>query len=202
MHNESSDRRIKKSKSALKDALLTLMERKEFDEIAITDIVKLAELNRGTFYKHYPYKEELLDEILEDITADLIASYRAPYQHHHTFEVKSLPSATIKLFDHVEHYAKFYKLLVKTNALADFQNKLHLVLKKLFLDDLTDMTPNPQIDQELLAGYRAHGLLGMIIDWIKGDFKYSSAYMAKQSLEFVRANLENNVYMSNLTNKD
>ncbi|WP_288143318.1 TetR/AcrR family transcriptional regulator, partial [Listeria monocytogenes] len=31
----------------------------------MTDIVTVADVNRGTFYKHYRDKEELLDSIIE-----------------------------------------------------------------------------------------------------------------------------------------
>ena len=42
----SMDRRIKKSKAALKDALIHLMQKHPFKEISITDIVQRADLNR------------------------------------------------------------------------------------------------------------------------------------------------------------
>ena len=45
----SIDRRIKKSKAALKDALIQLMQKQSFKEISITDIVQLADLNGEPF---------------------------------------------------------------------------------------------------------------------------------------------------------
>jgi AcrR family transcriptional regulator len=74
------DRRVYRSKQALKASLLEWMSRKPFESITITDIVKLADVNRSTFYKHYVYREDLLNEILKDVMADLIFAYRAPYQ--------------------------------------------------------------------------------------------------------------------------
>ena len=38
-----------RSKTMIKEALLELMIEKPFDKIAITDIVKKADINRGTF---------------------------------------------------------------------------------------------------------------------------------------------------------
>uniref|UniRef100_UPI003F68581C TetR/AcrR family transcriptional regulator n=1 Tax=Caldifermentibacillus hisashii TaxID=996558 RepID=UPI003F68581C len=69
------DRRINKSKTALKEALLILMENKDFNKITITDIVNISNLNRGTFYKHYQTKEELLGDLIEEVLEDLIRSY-------------------------------------------------------------------------------------------------------------------------------
>ncbi|MBF6633265.1 MAG: TetR/AcrR family transcriptional regulator, partial [Planococcus sp. (in: Bacteria)] len=64
------DRRIDKSKSALKEALIFLMDEKEFKSITITEIVQSANLNRGTFYKHYQTQEELLNELIDDVLID------------------------------------------------------------------------------------------------------------------------------------
>jgi AcrR family transcriptional regulator len=85
--NEYLDRRVLKSKRALKEALLALMHKKSFKEITITDIVQKADLNRGTFYKHYTYKEDLLHEIIDDIIFDLVASYREPYKNSETLKL-------------------------------------------------------------------------------------------------------------------
>ncbi len=62
---------LKKQKKAFNQALFTLLDQKTFQQITITDIVTEADVNRGTFYKHYRDKEELLDSIIEEILMDL-----------------------------------------------------------------------------------------------------------------------------------
>ncbi|KQN96110.1 TetR/AcrR family transcriptional regulator [Paenibacillus sp. Leaf72] len=200
MHHSSPsiDRRIHKSKAALKQALLENMLRKSFEDISITDIVKAADLNRGTFYKHYAIKEELLDDILADVMTDLIQSYRSPYLHYQNFDIQSLSASAIKIFDHVLANATVYTLLVTTSILANFRNTVYETLKRLYLDDVTEMSPNPKIDKELLACYQANAVFGLIAEWVQSHFKYSSSYMAEQLLEFTRLNRSHEVYRSNL----
>lgn len=166
MNGDSSnlDRRIKKSKTALKNSLISLMQMKDFREITITDIVQFADVNRGTFYKHYQFKEELLEEIINDVTTDLIASYREPYKDCEIFELKCLTASAIKIFEHVEKYSNFYTLVVKSNELYGFQAKLCNILKRLSMQDLIDCFPNQKINRELLASYQAYAILGMIIE--------------------------------------
>ncbi|WP_082926977.1 TetR/AcrR family transcriptional regulator [Paenibacillus tuaregi] len=183
------DRRIKKSKKALKESLLSLMQTKEFKEISITDIVHLADLNRGTFYKHYQYKEDLLQEIIDDVITDLIASYREPYQGIEVFDVTKLTSSGIKVFEHVELHASFYTLIVRSNACAGFQNRICSVLRDLTLQDLGGYPVNPAINQELQASYHAYAILGMIIEWVNGGFKHSAGYMADQLLAIIKTSL-------------
>ena len=65
------DRRITRSKLALKSALISMMEEKGFENVTVNDLCAKAGLNRGTFYNHFKTKEDLLwaleDEIMDDL---------------------------------------------------------------------------------------------------------------------------------------
>ncbi|MEK4762740.1 TetR/AcrR family transcriptional regulator C-terminal domain-containing protein [Viridibacillus sp. FSL E2-0187] len=185
--NSIVDKRIIKSKIALKESLLSLMQNKDFKAITITDIVQLADLNRGTFYKHYHYKEELLNEIIEDVVADLIISYREPYKQVKKFVIRELNSSAVKIFEHVEKHSSFYTLIVKSNVLYGFQNRICIELKRLALEDLSNIytNTNNKIDNNLLASYTSYAILGMMIEWVKEGFQHSSSYMAEQLIEIL-----------------
>ncbi|WP_230161161.1 TetR/AcrR family transcriptional regulator [Peribacillus simplex] len=201
-NNTGIDRRIRKSKMALKESLISLMQNKDFREISITDIVELADLNRGTFYKHYQYKEELLEEVMEDVIADLIISYREPYKNVETFTINELTASVIKIFEHVAKYANIYTLILKSNAWPTLLERICNELKKLPLKDLEDYRPNPKINTELASSYQAYAILGMIIEWVNTGFKYSADYMAEQLLEIINNKSVNAVYKINHTFKD
>lgn len=188
-----NDRRISKSTKALKNALITLMEKKDFKKISITDIVQLADLNRGTFYKHYETKEELLNELIDDVMEDLVQSYREPYLHTDSFTIAELTTSTVKIFEHVESFGNFYTIIVNSNVLPGFQNRICNVLKQLAQSDLVvEMSPNERINAELLSSYNAYAIFGLIVEWVRGGFKYTPTYMAEQLIEI----------LSNHTNKN
>ncbi|WP_058302722.1 TetR/AcrR family transcriptional regulator [Gorillibacterium timonense] len=193
-HLERVDRRIVKSKALLKEALLSLMQENHFRDITIMKIVEKADLNRGTFYKNYQYKEDILDEIIEDVTTDLIASFRAPYQQQQVLIVNSLQASAIKIFDHVARHSLFYKLLAQGEAFPGFQKKLCQLFKVLLLQDFADITNNSQINRELLASYRAYASLGVMMDWVEGGFTYSTTYMAEQLVAILQSSHENYTY--------
>ena len=54
------DPRIVRSRRMLMDALIKLLDVKEFDDISVQEIADAATLNRATFYLHYPDKNALL----------------------------------------------------------------------------------------------------------------------------------------------
>jgi AcrR family transcriptional regulator len=70
---ESIDPRILRSRRMLMDALVTLLNKKEFDEISIQEIADEATLNRATFYLHYPDKNALLQAMTAARFRELIA---------------------------------------------------------------------------------------------------------------------------------
>lgn len=60
------DRRIRKSKNALKKALLLVMNKKPLSKISVSELCAFADLNRSTFYANYESCDALLTEIHKD----------------------------------------------------------------------------------------------------------------------------------------
>ena len=162
-----------------------LMDEKDFKSITITEIVQSANLNRGTFYKHYQTQEELLNELIDDVLIDLIHSYREPYIKIKEFKVGKLSSSSIKIFDHVKRYSRFYTIIVNSNALPGFQNRICQVLKELVQKDLLASLPNLDIDPSLLSSYNAYALFGLIIEWVNGGFKFTPQQMVDQLIHIL-----------------
>jgi AcrR family transcriptional regulator len=70
---ENMDPRVLRSRQMLMEALLRLLNRKEFDNISIQEIADEATLNRATFYLHYQDKNALLQAMSAARFRDLIA---------------------------------------------------------------------------------------------------------------------------------
>ena len=65
------DRRVLRTKAALRDAMLALMAVRGWDDMTIQEICDKANVGRSTFYVHYQCKEDLLLEAMNDLR-DLI----------------------------------------------------------------------------------------------------------------------------------
>lgn len=63
----NTDRRVRRTRRALHDALLTLMTEKSFDAVTVQDIIDRADVGRSTFYSHFTDKRDLLDSGFEDL---------------------------------------------------------------------------------------------------------------------------------------
>lgn len=171
----------------MQQALLEWMEEKDFKSITITNIVQRADVNRGTFYKHYDYKEQLLEEIMDGITADLKEAFRKPYKSKAMVEIPELTASSVKIFEHVWKHERFYTLVIASNMLTGFQYKLVSTLRGLVLEDLLQAAEDEGIDRKLQAGYHSHAIFGMIVEWVRGGFEYKPDYMAEQLLLILRS---------------
>lgn len=61
------DRRVVKTRAALRDAMLSLMVPKGWDAMTIQEICDAANVGRSTFYAHYQSKDDLLSEGMNDL---------------------------------------------------------------------------------------------------------------------------------------
>ncbi|QMV44671.1 TetR/AcrR family transcriptional regulator [Cohnella cholangitidis] len=64
--SQITDRRYRRSNRLLKEAFLELMREKGFTSMTIQDITDRADVNRGTFYAHFPDKYALLEQSIRD----------------------------------------------------------------------------------------------------------------------------------------
>lgn len=77
------DRRIRKSKKALQEALIRLLSKKSIGEITIKELTDEADVHRGTFYHHYAdamdLKVQTEREIAEQLTEILSMCRKADW---------------------------------------------------------------------------------------------------------------------------
>ena len=55
-----------RSRRLIRTALLELLHEKPFEKITVTDIVNRADINRSTFYAHYPDVLGLVEDLMEE----------------------------------------------------------------------------------------------------------------------------------------
>lgn len=64
---KKEDRRVMRTKRAIKTAFAQLLSKKDYSDISVTDIAEAADINRKTFYNYYHSADHLLDEIQREI---------------------------------------------------------------------------------------------------------------------------------------
>ncbi|MBN2981385.1 TetR/AcrR family transcriptional regulator [Cohnella algarum] len=178
--DEHLDRRIRKTRQALKEALVALILEKGYDAVTIIDIADRADYNRGTFYNHYAGKEELLSEIHGEFLRRTGESLLEPYKGMERVAAADIYPSILLLFEHIEkHKDEFTALLSVDRKLA---LELNDALRESMRRDMhIEMEPGAaSVDYEILLSYQMSATVGVIMHWAETRFKYSARFMAEQ----------------------
>jgi AcrR family transcriptional regulator len=69
----ATDARMVRTRAAMRQALLALLERKQLDQITVRDIAAEASIGYATFFRHHESKWELLQDVAEEEIGRLMA---------------------------------------------------------------------------------------------------------------------------------
>jgi len=91
---KKTDRRRRYTQSVIKEAFLALLRARPISKISVTEICKLADINRGTFYLHYLDPYDLLEKLEAQHSAVMIESISrtllADESNQHIFNLSAL----------------------------------------------------------------------------------------------------------------
>lgn len=181
--NEFTDKRIQRSKEILTSTFITLLEQKDFNEISVTEIVKKANYNRGTFYKHFGTKENLLDVIIFETLKDLKNEIRKPYNNTSRVNLLEMNPDDISVFHYFLKEKRLYSVLLSTNIRVDFRHQLAKTIEELFINEYQYEIPEIlHLESSWLYVYRAHGVAAVMIRWLENGCVESPTEMSRQIL--------------------
>lgn len=180
MEKSKTDRRVLRTRAALRQALMELIREKGYDSLTVEEITQYANLGRATFYLHYKDKDDLL---LEEFS--LLARERVQALSQVPFAVW-LPASNgeaggtarenkpvqpfLLVFQHVADNAELYRILLKNQSSNRIASRIREILIESineFVRTKTQTDPIPilfEIPVDFLAAY-FNGALVSSIDW-------------------------------------
>jgi Transcriptional regulator len=188
--DDASDRRTNRTRAALKSALVELILEKGYGSITIVDIANRADYNRGTFYKHYLDKDDLLAAIKFEILRELSDALLAPYEGLDRVDADKIFPSTLRLLQHIEQHRDSFVAMISANK--EFYYDIYNMLRNSMKNDMHIVINDTkeQIDYEIMLSYRMSAFVGVIMYWVETGFKYSANYMAEQVLIQVNRSLD------------
>lgn len=153
------DRRIRRTRDTLGDALVSLMQEKSFNEITVQEVLDRAGVGRSTFYAHYSDKEDLFLSDVEDFL-ELVSTMLT--RHGASLE-RVAPVG--ELFAHISDAREFYTAMVASGKAKD----VHELGRGFFarsIEERLRMAGVAMEPAELKA--QAHALAGAmfsLLDW-------------------------------------
>jgi len=127
--NTRTKKRVKKTRSKLKQAALDVFSEKSFDAATVEEITEKADVGKGTLYQHFEDKEQIVITLINESIEHLIEYIRS---------YKKPPKTLEKMLEHLfnAHY-EFY-MNTKEEFLILFQGKLSLKIQSESPDELEE----------------------------------------------------------------
>lgn len=167
----AQDRRITKTRKAIYQAFLHLLNQKDYEAITVQEIIDLADVGRSTFYSHYESKELLLDELCQKL-------------FHHLFE-RAQHLSTQDYLAHIFQHFKKNQDHVTSLLLSKNDYFIRQLLKELEHDVY------PMVAEELIQShptiphsYLKHLVVSHFIETLSWWLKKGKSYSEQEVIQF------------------
>src|SRR5271163_1345887 len=167
---DTTDPRILRSRRMLMEALIRLLNRKEFNDISIQEIADEAGLNRATFYLHYPDKNALLQAMTAARFRDLIARRGLSF----TDCDGALRAIALGLCDYLAETTGCPSQLSK----MPLEGSIIPVVEGIFQEGAASHGITPGAESELLATTAAWAIFGAARRWYQTPDRIPAEAMA------------------------
>lgn len=160
------DRRVVRTKRAIRNAFAALLSEKDVNAITIKDISDLADINRKTVYNYYAGIHEILDEIENEIISafervmrniDLGRSFENPRPIFET------------LNDVIDSDMEFYSRFMKIDANYHLLRKIVSSLKTRVRETIAEQLPAAGDRSGLVADFVTSGMVSAYQGWFNSE---------------------------------
>jgi len=160
---KAEDRRVRRTRALLQDALMGLMIEKGYEVITVQEIIDRANVGRATFYAHFADKRTLLASRLEDLRESLLARQReALSAADRTGNGITFSRA---MLEHAAERLPLWKALAGAESGAFVLKRLHEMLADLARNDLSAMGMTRQSAQREMVTQHITGALMAVMTW-------------------------------------
>lgn len=183
MEHAHLDRRTKYSLYAIRTALFSLLKEKELKHITVTDICKLADVNRGTFYKYYDDVPDLFAKIELSVVEETCEIIKEDCLNNFSIE---------KLISHILHSIKdnqdFVHMLAKNPAETQYIRKIIQEFRPQFMETIAG---NSGYTEEFAVNacfdFILGGTVNILLQWIQNGMATSDNQIENMLVQFIHS---------------
>lgn len=177
------DRRQKKTRMAIQNALLTLMRDKPLERITVSELAAVADVNRKTFYNHY---RSLLD-VRKELEQQHIHRFLSFIREAPTSQLRAEPTYFI------EHLVTLMaENMERTRLIFDSGEQLYLAqqFKDCALPALSEVAGSRSKHPEYLpyvSDYMVNGLVFLLEQWVHSEAPIAPKEFAEIAVRLIRS---------------
>lgn len=184
-----------RSKVMIREALLGLMLEKPFEKITITDIVRKADINRGTFYAHF----KNTNEVLNSISVSIVSEIGSNLSEMDRLQLLTDPTPFLKcISSFLAKDREFYQKLLSTDKFSDVLENARYTAIGLVLEELKEEDEWTRNFVTTVLDYSISGITTLYIDIILGKVPVSLENSAEFLAQLLKPQVE---ALSNLSSR-
>ena len=173
-NRHDNDKRVIRTKKAIREALFFLMKQKELSSITVSELTSLANINRRTFYTHYHEISEILDEVESELISyikKLVDSTEREDFQKKTYNIFLGLNKMVR-----EEYAYYFDI-VEMEMRGMLVQRLKNALKQSAHSFFEENTPMRGTEQALMMSYIVGGIFNSFLEWYHypGDMSLENA---------------------------
>lgn len=161
----STDRRKKKTRAAIENALLELMQEKPVEDISICELAETADINRKTFYNNYASIEEVLEGINRKISLHIFNALPEKITINNEIEIYNLIIDFSKAIEpHKAILRQMAKISNNVSFIQYFRDQILPYVEHNLTSYHVDTAVIPYINN-----YLVNGLSSIFFEWFNDD---------------------------------
>lgn len=161
---EKADRRQRKTREAIKTALISLLAEKDLSKISAKDIAERADINRSTFYLHYTDAYSVMDSIQTESAQSIVHAAET------LISLKNIKTGLYALFGSITQKLDTHPglLAILTDGSVGFFSRIEQPLSERFTAEYLKLFPECAPAEAANTVYFAiMGLFGAYARWVK-----------------------------------
>jgi len=166
-----------RSRNLIKKAIAKLIHEKDFNKITVSDVIREADISRGTFYAHYTDIYSVIEQIQAEEIDNLnnfIDEFYFDANNSDEFErfIKAI-------FNYLANNKEYYALLTNSNVFVSFIERVKTIYFdriSSFLLENNQITNKAKVDAYMI--FVTSGARDIIISWLNGDLDLTTEEVA------------------------
>lgn len=160
------------------EALILLLDEKDYEYITVKEICSKAGVNRSTFYLHYESIDDLLNETTQHLTRKMLTYFnREPKDFIDTLKISNKEDLILINEKYLRPYLEFIKdnkkifiYAFKNPNVMNVKNKYYN-LEKYVINPILDKFNIPTKKRKYMLNFYLNGIMGIIMEWTINDCK-------------------------------
>lgn len=167
------DARVRYTKKMIRDAFLSLLREKNVRQITVTELCRLADINRATFYKHYRDAFDLLEQIEEEALDHLRDSARQILG-------EDAMGHFVRLLERAREHHEEFAVIASENGDPHFSRRVSACLYEMARDTVFRHLPAGSEDEKTMTcRFLEGGGSGVLDFWLRGGMQQEPEEVAR-----------------------